>query len=80
MIITIIFYLCFFSTDEGEREDLDEVHVMENGYEVHAPSPVVPPSLLAQQVQSFNKRAHSALCSFYLFTLVHLRETGMAQS
>jgi len=39
-----------FSSDEGEREDVGEVHIMDNGYEVHAPSPVIPPSLLAQQV------------------------------
>ena len=50
-----LFDFCVYSTDEGEGEDLGEVHIMENGYEVHAPSPVIPPSLLAQQVQSFYK-------------------------
>lgn len=48
----------FASSDEAEREDLGEIHVMDNGYEVHAPSPVIPPSLLEQQPKN-DKRFHN---------------------
>ena len=38
------------SSDEVETEDLGEVHERENAFEFHTPSPVIPSSLLVQQV------------------------------
>ena len=43
--------MCLFcSSDEVETEDLGEVHERENASEFHTPSPVIPSSLLVQQV------------------------------
>lgn len=44
--------LLIFSSDEGEgKEELEELFVMENGYEGDLPSPVIPSSLLEEQVR-----------------------------
>lgn len=50
--------LLILSSDEGEvKEDLEVPFVMENGYEGDLPSPVIPSSLLEEQVKLLDKRA-----------------------
>ena len=44
------------SSDEGEvKEELQEPFIMENGYEGDLPSPVIPSSLLEEQVKLLKK-------------------------
>ena len=42
---------CFSSDEADIREEVEESLVMENGYEVKSPSPVIPSSLLEKQVR-----------------------------
>lgn len=52
------YYNCYLSSDEGEvKEELEEPFIMENGYEGDLPSPVIPSSLLEEQVKLFKKTA-----------------------
>lgn len=56
--LTVNYYNCYLSSDEGEvKEELEEPFIMENGYEGDLPSPVIPSSLLEEQVKLFKKTA-----------------------
>ena len=56
----------YLSSDEGEvKEELEEPFIMENGYEGDLPSPVIPSSLLEEQVKLFKKT-----CSFVVHVLL----------
>ena len=53
----------YLSSDEGEvREELEEPFIMENGYEGDLPSPVIPSSLLEEQVKLFKETAFKFMC------------------
>lgn len=57
-MLTVNYLHCILSSDEGEvKEDLEAPFVMENGYEGDLPSPVIPSSLLEEQVKLLDKRA-----------------------
>lgn len=61
----------YLSSDEGEvKDELEEPFIMENGYEGDLPSPVIPSSLLEEQVKSFIDKKRTLNCMCYYWPLI----------
>jgi len=52
------------------KDELEEPFIMENGYEGDLPSPVIPSSLLEEQVRSLIDKKRTLYCMCYYWSQI----------